>query len=93
MQRDSELITRTRAGGCAAFEQLVARYERPVMATALHVLGCPEDARDLAQEAFLFAWRKLQGLWSPRRFGPWILRVARIAALRHRKRRNRSRDW
>src|SRR6185437_14245315 len=91
MQSDSELTSRARSGDRGAFAQLVSRYERPVLATALHVLRCPEDARDVAQDVFLILWRKLGAHWGPRRVGPWTLRVARNAALRHRKRRARTR--
>jgi RNA polymerase sigma-70 factor (ECF subfamily) len=89
LKSDSELVLLARGGDRDAFGLLVIRYERLVIAASLMVLGNREDARDVAQDVFVMAYRKMKGLWIPRRFGPWVLRIARNAALRHRKRRQR----
>jgi RNA polymerase sigma-70 factor (ECF subfamily) len=91
LKSDLELVLLARSGDRDAFGLLVARYERPVIAASLAVVGNCEDARDVAQDVFVIAYRKVKGLWSPHRFGPWILRIARNAALRHRKRRQQWR--
>jgi RNA polymerase sigma-70 factor (ECF subfamily) len=86
---DAELVDRARAGDRDAFAELVKRYERLVIAEAINLLRCPEDARDVAQDVFVIAYRRLNSLWGPRRFGPWIMRIARNAALRYRNQRRR----
>jgi RNA polymerase sigma-70 factor, ECF subfamily len=86
---DAELVDRARAGDRDAFAELVKRYERLVIAEAVNQLRCPEDARDVAQDVFVIAYRRLNSPWGPRRFGPWIMRIARNTALRYRKQRCR----
>ena len=88
-ETDFQLVVRARTGDRNAFNQLVTRYERPVLAVALIVVRCPEDARDVAQDVFVTAYRKLNGFWGPRNFGPWALQIARRRALRYRKRQSR----
>ena len=47
---EARLISRLRAGDLAAFEELVAHFERPVYALCFRLLGDAEEARDAAQE-------------------------------------------
>lgn len=81
VQSDAELVNDTLAGREQAFEQLVRRYERPVRAAALHVLKDRHLACDVAQEAFLRAYRQLGSLQQPGAFGAWVLRIAHRCAL------------
>ncbi len=61
---------------------MVQRYERAVLAVACRILRCTHDGRDVAQEAFVTAFERLNQLGSPDRFGAWLLRIARRLALR-----------
>jgi RNA polymerase sigma-70 factor (ECF subfamily) len=61
----------------------VKRYERRVYATALRVVRRPDLADDVAQEAFLKAWRSLDRFDLARPFGPWICRIAANLAINH----------
>ena len=58
---DEELVARSRGGDLDSFNQLVVRWERPIYALAYRVIGREEDARDVAQETFLRAFRALGG--------------------------------
>src|SRR5688500_19887574 len=58
---DEELVARSRGGDLDSFNQLVLRWERPIYALAYRVIGREEDARDVAQETFLRAFRALAG--------------------------------
>jgi len=99
LESDEALVTRAQTGDRDAFCSLVARYERPVLALAFGLLGSSHEAQDAAQEAFLAAYRNLNSLRHARKFGPWVLRIARRAAQRARKQRNLRRylpapsDW
>lgn len=88
---DNELILRSREGNMQAFEELVHRYDRRVLAIAFRFTGNMEDAQDLYQEVFI---RALNGLMSFRfesRFSTWLYRVTANVCLSWRSRRNRHR--
>jgi RNA polymerase sigma-70 factor (ECF subfamily) len=64
----------------AAFERLVLAYQRPLYSFALRLIGRREDAEEVAQDAFIRAYRALSG-YPPERvralaLRPWIFRIA-----------------
>jgi RNA polymerase sigma-70 factor (ECF subfamily) len=89
LQSDRELVSACLDGSKAAFEVLVRRYERPVRATALSVLGDFHRAEDAAQDTFIRAWKKLPGLRNQAVFGPWITKIAKHSAINIARRRIR----
>jgi len=80
---DEELVTRSRGGDVDSFNQLILRWERPIYALAYRVIGREEDARDVAQETFLRAFRALPGFKGEAKFSSWLYRIAL----------NLCRDW
>lgn len=89
---DHELVRRTLAGEPRAFEQLVDKHQRLVFGVALSGARDPAQAEEVAQEAFVEAWRKLPRLRDPARVGSWIAGIARNLARRwerHTARRRR----
>jgi len=84
-----ELVERARQGAAAAFSRLVEAFERPVYALALQKLGHPEDAQDVAQDAFLEAFRTLDRLEDPEAFPGWIRRIALSFSYQRLRRRQR----
>ena len=60
-QSDLEVIRRVLDGETAAFEVLVRRYQQTIFRLAQRMTRNAEDARDLAQEAFVRAYRSLAG--------------------------------
>jgi RNA polymerase sigma-70 factor (ECF subfamily) len=72
---DEELVARATAGDLDSFNQLVARWERPIYALAYRTLGREEDARDVVQEAFLRAYRGLHGFKGQAKFSSWLYRI------------------
>jgi len=77
------LVARARRGDQAAFGQVVRAHQRRVYATALRIVRCHAVADDVAQEAFVRAWRSLESFDLSRPFGPWICRIAANLALNH----------
>ncbi len=89
---DHELVRRCLAGEARAFEQLVEKHQRLVFGVALSGAHDPAQAEDVAQEAFVEAWRDLPRLRDPARVGSWIAGIARNLAHRwerHTARRRR----
>lgn len=75
---DRALVARALLGeDRRAFEQLVRRHQGMVRAQLCRLLhGDQAAADDLAQEAFLLAWRKLDQFRNEARFSTWLYRIA-----------------
>ena len=76
---DSFLIARARQGDLRAFEEIVRLSQRRVYGVALRIVR----AHDVAQEAFVRAWRSLDRFELGRPFGPWVCRIAANLAVNH----------
>lgn len=72
---ESELIVRAQRGDERAFEELVRAHQRYVFNLAYRVLGDYNEAEDVAQEAFVRAWRGLPGFRGEARFTTWLYRI------------------
>ena len=79
-QSDGTLVMLTLAGEDGAYEALVSRWERAVIAAAKSVLRTAPLAEDAAQDAFITAWMKLDALHEPEKFGAWTCRIAKNLA-------------
>lgn len=73
---DATLVTLTLAGDQRAYETLVVRYQKSVIAAARSVTGNLYLAEDAAQDAFVSAWMKLDSLREPDKYGTWVCRIA-----------------
>jgi RNA polymerase sigma-70 factor (ECF subfamily) len=82
---EAAAIERVLAGDAEAFAPLVRRYLRPAHTIATRLLGNPQDAEDLVQEAFLTALANLQSFDRTRPFGPWFYRIVWTRGLNRRK--------
>ena len=87
MNDDAQLIEETLGGRSAAFGQLVTKYQDRLYNTLVHVTGHAEDARDVAQEAFIQAFVKLDTFHGNSAFYTWLYRVAFNVAVTHRRRK------
>ncbi|NLX13923.1 MAG: sigma-70 family RNA polymerase sigma factor [Phycisphaerales bacterium] len=86
-QRDAAWVQAALAGEAVAFERLVDLYQRPAVGSAYRLLGNRDDAQDIVQEAFLRAYRSLDRLKEPSRFGPWLMRIVCNLSLNARRSR------
>lgn len=75
------LVAKAQRGEAAAFEALVRGHFRAAFSVALAVLASPPEAEDVAQEAFLAAFQRLDSCREPERFAGWLLQIVRNRAL------------
>jgi RNA polymerase sigma-70 factor (ECF subfamily) len=87
---DEELVEACQSGEASAFDVLVARWEDRIRGAAFRFLGSEEEARDVAQEAFLKAYRCLGGFKREARFSSWLYQIA-TNLCRDRLRRRKTR--
>jgi len=73
---DEQLVTLVLKGKTEAFDVLVERYQKQVFALAYRLGGDYDEARDMAQEAFIRIYGELAQYDQQRRFFPWMYRVA-----------------
>jgi RNA polymerase sigma-70 factor (ECF subfamily) len=88
MSAELELVERSKGGDLAAFEELVVMYQKQVYNLGYRMMGSEEDACDMAQEAFLKAFRSIRKFNGKSSFGTWVYRIAVnvcIDELRRRK--------
>lgn len=85
---EARAIARVQAGDAEAYDALVSKYLRRVVAIAWSITRNATDAEDLAQEAFVKAYRNLGRFRTGEPFGPWIGRIVTNLALdvlKHRR--------
>ena len=72
---DLTLVNRVRTGDQRAFKLLVERYQRKVYGVALGMLKDKEEARDVAQDAFIKVYRYLDHFKGDASFYTWLYRI------------------
>jgi RNA polymerase sigma-70 factor, ECF subfamily len=72
VDEDLDLVRRSQHGDLRAFEELVERHQKKMINLAYRLTGDYEEACDLAQEAFLSAYRALKNFRGEARFSSWL---------------------
>lgn len=90
MKDQENIIARARRGDADAFEQLVAAYRDQVFRLALRMCGNEADADEVAQEAFLSAWKALPNFRGDSRFSTWLYQLTSHAAIDLMRREKRQ---
>ena len=85
---DRDLVGRARRGDPEAFTQLMMQYQVPLYNMALRMVGRPDDAADIAQEAFTRAWQKIRTLRDAP-FKSWLFQIAANLCYDHFRRGKR----
>jgi len=86
---EARAIESARSGDAGAYDYLVSKYMKRVVSIAWGIVRNAHDAEDLAQEAFVKAYRTIDRFRSGEPFGPWIYRIVTNLSLdvvKHRKR-------
>ena len=89
---DADLLAATSRGDGAEFGVLVRRYIRAATLLAAQLIGDPDDAEDIVQDAFTIVHRQARAFDASRPFGPWLFGIVRrLASNRHAREARRSR--
>lgn len=89
MEQVRRWVRQARGGDEAAFGELVKTYHQRVYSLACGMVNNPEDARDLAQQSWVKAWKYLPGYRESAGFFTWLYRIASntcLDFLRHKAR-------
>jgi len=80
---DHELVRRVQRGDSAAFDLLVRKYQHRIVALVGRYVGDWSECQDVAQEAFLRAYRALGNFRGDAQFYTWLHRIAVNTAKNH----------
>jgi len=72
---DQQLVERAQHGEKAAFELLVAKYQRKLVRLLSRFIRDPTEVEDVAQEAFIKAYRALPSFRGDSAFYTWLYRI------------------
>ena len=86
---EAHLVRLAQAGDKDAFQELVRRHQHGVFTLALRLVNDREQAADVAQDAFIRAWRGLPQFRGDAAFKTWIHRITVNAAWTLKKRAKR----
>jgi len=88
-QTDLELVKRVQAGDKSAFDVLVLKYQQKVINLVNRYVHDPHLSMDVAQEAFIKAYRGLANFRGDSAFYTWLYRIAINTAKNHLVSKNR----
>ncbi len=80
---DRDLVRRAKAGETGAFDALVEKYQNRILNLVGRYVSNPVSRQDVAQEAFLKAWRNIKSFRGDSQFYTWLFRIAVNTAINH----------
>jgi RNA polymerase sigma-70 factor (ECF subfamily) len=83
---DGDLVDQVRAGNHAAFGELVERHQGAVYRAALAALGNAADAEDIAQDALVLAFKRIDQFRGDASVRTWMISIAWRLSLSRRRR-------
>jgi len=88
---EARLVAAAKAGDADAFSELVRATEADIYTLAYRLTGNAEDARDVAQEAYLRAFKSLKKFRGDARFSTWMYRITANCASTQLSKRSKGR--
>jgi RNA polymerase sigma-70 factor, ECF subfamily len=80
-ETEAVLLERCRGGDTRAFQTLVEGHQDRAYTLALRIVRTPSDAEEVAQDAFVRAWRSISEFRGEAAFGTWLHRIVARRAL------------
>lgn len=80
---DEALIERARAGESVAFGELVRRHDDKMRGVVWRVVESRSEMDDVLQDAYVKAWRALEGFRGDAAFSSWLYRIVYTTAIDH----------
>lgn len=80
---DADLVMASLGGDCDSFGLIVSRYQSLLCSLAYSAVGDIKHSEDIAQEAFIEAWRKLDSLRDPEKLKAWLCGILRFRVSRY----------
>src|SRR6185436_11195642 len=87
---DRQLVRAACRGDTEAFGFLVRRHQERLCTSLLHICGTPDEAEDVAQEAFVQSYVKLSSFAGDSAFYTWLYRIAINTAISRRRRQRET---
>jgi RNA polymerase sigma-70 factor, ECF subfamily len=78
---DAELISTAISGREDSFEEIVRRYQRPIVGYIYRMLGNQDSAADVSQEVFIKVYNSLSKYSSEYKFSTWLYKIAHNATI------------
>lgn len=88
-EQENEWIRRSQGGDQKAFGNLIQLHQRMIHSLTYRMTGSLSDAEDLAQDAFVRAFRQIRSFRRESRFSSWLYQIAINQCLNWRKRNER----
>ena len=82
-ETDQQLVKKTQAGDTRAFDLLVLKYQPKILSLVRNYVKDADEVQDVAQEAFIKAYRALPGFRGDSAFYTWLYRIAVNTAKNH----------
>lgn len=89
LEQDQQLVERVQRGDKRAFDLLVLKYQHKILSLVMRFVRDTHEAQDVAQEAFIKAYRALPNFRGESAFYTWLYRIAINAAKNHLATRGR----
>lgn len=90
IDHEKSVLKRVKKGDHEAFRHLVDLYKRQVYAICLRMVHIPQEAEDLAQEAFLRAYSNIKSYDIEKKFSTWLFRIATNISIDYLRKRKPS---
>jgi RNA polymerase sigma-70 factor (ECF subfamily) len=86
LRSDADLVSLAIGGGESSFEELVRRYQRPIVSYVYRMLNDYDSSLDVTQEVFIKVYNSLDRYSCDYKFSTWLYRIAHNAAIDHLRR-------